>query len=297
VAVESDKPEAIRCLFDVLGELGDDRITIRQVPTVYPSGGEDQLVQLLTNREVPTGGLPSEVGCVVQNVGTAAAVHDWIAKGQPLVSRVTTVTGDGVAAPANVKARLGTPVAELIRLAGGYTEQARHLVVGGPMTGRSVTTDEVPLVKASNCILVLGTMPDQGSAHPCIRCGDCADACPVRLLPQQLHWYAAANDEDKLRTFGLTDCIECGCCDLVCPSRIALTAEFRRAKARIRELEDEQARAERARLRFEARNARLEREERERTAELARQKETAMAVGPEAIAEILRRKRDKDSDS
>ena len=119
----------------------------------------------------------------------------------------------------------------------------------------------------------------------------------MRLLPQQLHWYAAANDEDKLRTFGLTDCIECGCCDLVCPSRIRLTAGFRMAKARIRELDNEKARAERTRLRFEARNARLEREEQERAAELARQKEMAKAVGPEAIAEILRRKRDKGSHS
>jgi electron transport complex protein RnfC len=297
VAVESDKPEAIRCLADALEELGDERITIRQVPTIYPSGGEDQLVQLLTSREVPTGGLPSDVGCVVQNVGTAAAVHDWITSGEPLVSRVTTVTGDGVAAPVNVNARLGTPVAELIRLAGGYTDRARHLVVGGPMTGKSISTDEVPLVKSSNCILVLGALPERGPVQSCIRCGDCADACPVRLLPQQLHWYAAASDENKLRALGLTDCIECGCCDLVCPSRIPLTAEFGAAKARIRNLEDEKARAEHARLRFEARNSRLEREEQERAAELARQKETAKAVGPEAIAEILRRKRDKDSDS
>jgi electron transport complex protein RnfC len=297
VAVESDKPEAIRRLADALGELGDERITIRQVPTIYPSGGEDQLVQLLTRREVPSGGLPSEVGCVVQNVGTAAAVHDWISSGEPLLSRVTTVTGDGVAAPANVNARLGTPVAELIRLAGGYTGRARHLVVGGPMTGKSVTTDEVPLVKASNCILVLGSLPERRPIQSCIRCGDCADACPVRLLPQQLHWYAAAHDEDRLRTFGLRDCIECGCCDLVCPSRIPLTSQFRQAKARLHELEDEKARAERARLRFEARNARLDREEKERAAELARQKETAKAVGPEAIADILKRKRDKDARS
>jgi electron transport complex protein RnfC len=297
VAVESDKPEAIRHVAEALGELGDERITIRQVPTIYPSGGEDQLVQLLTSREVPTGGLPSDVGCVVQNVGTAAAVHDWIMNGKPLISRVTTLTGDGVAAPVNVNARLGTPVAELITLAGGYTERARHLVVGGPMTGKSVSTDEVPVVKASNCILVLGAVPDAGAIQSCIRCGDCAAACPVRLLPQQLHWYAAAGDEDKLHAYGLNDCIECGCCDLVCPSRIPLTARFRKAKTRIRELEDEKARAERARLRFEARNARLEREEQERAAELARQKETAKAVGPEAIAEILRRKRDADRQS
>ena len=163
------------------------------------------------------------------------------------------------------------------------------------MTGKSVSTDEVPLTKASNCILVLSLAQEQAPVLPCIRCGDCADACPVSLLPQQLHWYAAARDENKLRILGLKDCIECGCCDLVCPSRLPLTAEFRQAKLHIRELEDEKARAEHTRRRFEARNARLAREEQERAQELARQKETAKAIGPEAIAEILRRKRDKDS--
>ena len=291
VAVESDKPEAIRRLSEALGELGDDRIIIRQVPTIYPSGGEDQLVLLLTNREVPSGGLPTDVGCIVQNVGTAAAVHDWIVGNEPLISRVTTVTGDGVLSPANVRARLGTPIEDIVAHAGGYTEGARHLVIGGPMTGRSVSTDAVPLVKASNCVLVLGRLPATGPELACIRCGDCAAVCPVRLLPQQLVWHAAADDEKRLREFGLTDCIECGCCDLVCPSHIPLTARFRKAKRRIRELADEKARAERARQRFEARNRRLEREQREREAELARQKESAKAAAPEAIAAILERKR------
>ena len=121
VVVESDKPEAIARLGEALAELGDDRIVLKQVPTIYPSGGEDQLVQLVTNREVPSGGLPTDVGCVVQNVGTAAAIHDWIVNNQPLISRVTTVTGDGVVSPVNVRARIGTPVEEIIRLAGGYT--------------------------------------------------------------------------------------------------------------------------------------------------------------------------------
>ncbi|MEM9404341.1 MAG: electron transport complex subunit RsxC, partial [Pseudomonadota bacterium] len=155
VVVESDKPEAISSLTAALGELDDKRIVIKQVPTVYPSGAEDQLVQLVTNREVPTGGLPSDVGCVVQNVGTAAAVYHWIARGEPLLSRVTTVTGDGVADPVNVLSRLGTPIADIVGLAGGYTDRASHMVIGGPMTGKSVTTDRVPVVKATNCVLVL----------------------------------------------------------------------------------------------------------------------------------------------
>jgi electron transport complex protein RnfC len=295
VVVESDKPEAIRALADALTEVQDDRIVIKQIPTIYPSGAEDQVVQLVTRKEVPTGGLPLDVGCLVQNVGTAAAVYDWICKGEPLISRITTVTGDGVAAPMNVMARIGTTVADVVNFIGGYTERARQLIIGGPMTGKSVSTDRVPLVKATNCILALSETPPIGPERPCIRCGDCAQVCPVLLLPQQLYWYACADNEAKLRAFGLTDCIECGCCDLVCPSQIPLTADFRIAKLRMRELEDEKARAERARERFESRTVRLEREQLLRAKELLEQKQKVKKAGPEAIQEILERSKSKDS--
>jgi electron transport complex protein RnfC len=296
VVVESDKPEALRRLGDALGEFGDDRLILKQVPTIYPSGGEDQLVQLVTNREVPSGGLPTDVGCLVQNVGTAAAVHDWIISGEPLISRVTTVAGDGIVNPMNVRARIGTTVADVVKFTGGYAERAEHLIIGGPLTGKSMSTDHVPLVKATNSILIVLETSFEGRELPCIRCGDCAAVCPVQLLPQQLFWYACADNEAKLRDFGLMDCIECGCCDLVCPSHIPLTADFRIAKGRIRELADEKARAERARRRFEARNERLEREKQDRDAELARQKESAKLAGPAAIAEILKRKQQESED-
>lgn len=296
VALESDKPDAVRALGEALGRVADDRIVLKMVPTIYPSGGEDQLVQLVTNREVPSGGLPSDVGCLVQNVGTAAAIHDWIIDNEPLISRVTTITGDGIANPVNVRARVGTTIGDIIELAGGYTDRAQQLIIGGPMTGKSVTTDRVPLVKATNCVLVISETPSPGAELPCIRCGDCASVCPVQLLPQQLFWYACADDEKKLRDFGLTDCIECGCCDLVCPSHIPLTADFRVAKGRIRELADEKARAARARQRFEARNDRLQREQAERETELAQQKQSAKRAGPAAIAEILKRKQQKSGD-
>ena len=294
VVVESDKPEAIQRLADVMSDLGDDRLVLKQVPTIYPSGGEDQLVQLVTNREVPSGGLPTDIGCLVQNVGTAAAIHDWVQNRQPLISRITTVTGDGIARPMNVRARIGTTIADIVEFAGGYTEHAKQLVIGGPMTGKSVTTDRVPLVKATNCILVISETLSPGPELPCIRCGDCAAVCPVQLLPQQIFWYACADNERQMRAYGLTDCIECGCCDLVCPSHIPLTFDFRMAKARIRELADEKARAERARRRFEARSERLDREQRDRNRELEQQKEAARKTGPEAIAEIMKRKRQKD---
>lgn len=294
VVVESDKPEALRRLEEAANEIGDTRIILKQVPTIYPSGGEDQLVQLVTNREVPSGGLPSDVGCLVQNVGTAVAIYDWIVNHEPLISRITTITGDGVANPMNVNVRLGTTVADVVEYAGGYTDKARHLIIGGPMTGRSVSTDRVPVTKATNCILVLSDIPSPGPEMPCIRCGECAAVCPVQLLPQQLFWYACADDEKHLRSYGLTDCIECGCCDLVCPSHIPLTADFRIAKGRIRELADEKARAERARRRFEERNERRLKEQERRDRELAEQREKAKTAGPAAIAEILRRKKDKD---
>lgn len=291
IVVESDKPDALRALAAAMSDAGDERLVLKQIPTIYPSGGEDQLVQLVTGREVPAGGLPTDAGCLVQNVGTAAAIHDWLVSGEPLISRVTTISGDGITHPMNVRARIGTPIAEIAQLAGGYTADAKHLVIGGPMTGRSVSTDRVPLVKATNCILVLSELRAGGPELACIRCGDCAAVCPVQLQPQQLCWYARADDEVELRRHGLTDCIECGCCDLVCPSHIPLTREFRVAKARIRELDDEKARAERARRRYEARSERLQREQREREKELARQKERAKQAGPEAIAEIMKRSR------
>lgn len=294
VVLESDKPEALRKMADALGELKDERIVLKQVPTIYPSGGEDQLVQLVTNLEVPSGGLPSDVGCVVQNVGTAAAVYRWICEGEPLISRITTVTGDGVAKPMNVKARLGTTIADVIAFSGGYTERANHMIIGGPMTGKSITTDRVPLVKATNCVLVLSQPVPSGDEKPCIWCGECAVVCPVVLQPQQLFWFACADNEAKLRSFGLTDCIECGCCDLVCPSHIPLTASFRQAKARIQELADEKARALRARRRFESRTERLEIDEKKREEELAQQKRSAISAGPKEIQEMVERSRRKN---
>ncbi|MGI9238108.1 MAG: electron transport complex subunit RsxC, partial [Woeseiaceae bacterium] len=174
VVVESDKPEALNSLAEAMSDFDDDRLVLKQVPTIYPSGGEDQLVQLVTNREVPTGGLPTDVGCLVQNVGTAAAINDWIIGNEPLISRVTTIAGDGITNPMNVRARIGTPIADIVEFTGGYAERADHLIIGGPMTGKSISTDRVPLVKATNSILVVWKTSFTGDELPCIRCGDCA---------------------------------------------------------------------------------------------------------------------------
>lgn len=293
VVVESDKPEAIRAMTKALHDAGDGRFSLKIVPTIYPSGGEDQTVQLVTGQEVPSGGLPTDIGCLVQNVGTAAAIWRWVCKGEPLISRITTVTGNGVARPMNVRARIGTTVSDVIAFAGGYTENPRHLIIGGPMTGKSVSTDRVPVVKATNCILVLAETVPLGDERPCIRCGECAEVCPVVLQPQELYWFACADNADKLRELGLRDCIECGCCDLVCPSHIPLAAYFRQAKARILELAAEKERAERARRRFESRTERLTAAERKRQDDLAQQKRSAISAGPEDIRAMVQRSREK----
>lgn len=295
IAVESDKPKASEELAKAIKATGDERLQLKQVPTVYPSGAEDQLVQLLTGREVPAGGLPGDVGCIVQNVATAAAIERWIRHGEALTHRITTISGDGVNSPVNVRARLGTAIADLIPCAGGYSERAKLLVIGGAMTGKSISTDAVPLVKATNCILVMSQPVVVADELPCIRCGECAVVCPVQLLPQQLHWYGAAQDEQQLRKHGLVDCIECGCCDLVCPSHIPLTARFRGAKSTVNELENERARAARAQQRFEARSDRLLGEEQQREQDLAAQKDVARNVGADAIRAILERSQQKDT--
>jgi electron transport complex protein RnfC len=304
VAIESDKPEAWQAMKAAVAE-APEGIRLVQLPTVYPSGGEDQLVRLLTGREVPSGGLPTDVGYLVHNVGTAEAVARLAATGEPLVSRVVTVTGEGIAEPGNYRVRLGTPIADLARAAGGYTEQAACLIMGGPMTGVSLPHDDFPVVGATNCLLFTREPPAASGEpeRPCIRCGECARVCPVRLQPQQLYRHAGhaghtghaghadhagPADEQALALFGLDDCIECGCCDLVCPSHIPLTGSFRRAKAALRLKAHERRKAERARHRFEARERRLA--EREQAAR-ERQEDVRRQAGAAAIREILERRR------
>jgi electron transport complex protein RnfC len=279
IAIESDKPAALAAMRAAVDAAGGARLAVVAVPARYPEGGERQLIQSLTGREVPRGGLPRDVGVVCVNVGTAAAVADAVHRGLPLTSRVVTVTGDGVAAPCNLEARIGAPIADLVAAAGSYTAQATRLIMGGPMMGFALPDDAIGIVKATNCVLVAG--PAEAAARvepqPCIRCGECAQVCPASLLPQQLYWHARAGELDKGREHALDACIECGCCDLVCPSHIPLAAWFRHAKAELRLKDAERIHADHARERFEARQARLEREERERAVRLAA-KQAAIAA-------------------
>lgn len=273
--VEDNKPEAIRQLRQAVAEAGMEWISIVAIPTLYPSGGEKQLIKVLTGKEVPSGSIPAKIGMICHNVTTAFAVAEAIIEGKPLISRYVTITGNGVRQPRNLEVLIGTPISELIAQAGGYTDQVAKLIVGGPMMGFTLGNDEVPITKATNCLLAADSQesPDPGVAVACIRCGQCANACPAKLLPQQMYWYARAKDLEKVQEYNLFDCIECGCCSHVCPSHIPLVQYFRFAKTESWAQEKEQRAAERARQRHEAQIARKERLEAERKAKLRQKKE------------------------
>ncbi|AHF03117.1 electron transporter RnfC [Marichromatium purpuratum 984] len=284
IGIEDNKPEAIAAMRFALGE-SDLRAgaEVVAIPTLYPSGGEKQLIRILTGKEVPSHGIPAQIGIVCQNVGTAHAVAEAVLDGRPLIARVVTVTGRAITAPRNLEARIGTPAADLIACCDGYREQPRKLVCGGPMMGFELGEQGVPVTKPVNCLLALTTAeaPDPGQALACIRCGRCADACPANLLPQQLYWFARAKDFDHAQDYNLFDCIECGCCAQVCPSHIPLVQYYRYAKTEVWAREQEKRKAEEARERHAAKQARLERQERERQARM-RQKKEALAAKAKA---------------
>ncbi|EXJ14623.1 electron transport complex subunit RsxC [Imhoffiella purpurea] len=283
IGIEDNKPEAIEAMRLALTETDMRAYTeIVPIPTLYPSGGEKQLIRILTGKEVPTKGIPAQVGIVCQNVGTAAAVADAVLEGRPLVSRVVTVTGRAIANPRNLQVPIGTPAEDLIAHCGGYRETPARLICGGPMMGFTLRTAATPVTKAANCILALTAeeSPDPGPALACIRCGRCAQACPASLLPQQMYWYARAKDLDRIQDYNLFDCIECGCCAQVCPSHIPLVQYYRFAKTEIWSREQEKRKSEQARARHAAKQARLERQEQERQAKLRKQKEAMAAKAP-----------------
>ena len=279
IGIEDNKPHAIEAMNRATQETD---IEVVVVPTKYPSGGEKQLIRMLTGKEVRSGGIPADVGVVCHNTGTAYAIKRAIMDGEPLISRITTLTGDYVAEKGNYEVLLGTPVGWLLQQAGVKATNLHRLIMGGPMMGFAVHNMAVPVVKTTNCLLVptLEEFPDPAAEQPCIRCGTCAQACPVNLLPQQLYWFAKTKEFDKAAHFNLADCIECGACSYVCPSNIPLVQYYRFAKGEIRTQQQEQAKADHARQRFEARQARLAREEEEK--ERKRQERAKAAAAKQA---------------
>lgn len=284
IGIEDNKPEAIDA---VRAAVGDRDFQIRVFPTKYPSGGEKQLIQILTGEEVPSGGLPADIGMLCQNVGTCVAIHDAVLLGKPLISRITTLTGEALAHPMNVEALIGTPVAELLTFAGLDHARLNRLIMGGPMMGYTLPSMDVPLIKTTNCLLAstLTELPPPPPALPCIRCGECAEVCPASLLPQQLHFFALGQEHEQLKAYNLFDCIECGACAYVCPSSIPLVQYYRAAKGEIRELEQKQHKAEHSKQRFEQRQERLRRAEEQKEADRkARAERAAKAKATQAEA-------------
>ncbi|ENM5842404.1 electron transport complex subunit RsxC [Vibrio mimicus] len=294
IGIEDNKPEAVAALQQAAQ---DKPMVIRVIPTKYPSGGEKQLIKILTNLEVPKGGIPADIGLLVQNVGSLQAIARAILHGEPLIRRVVTLTGDCFRKPRNVWALLGTPVQALLNEFGYKADKKLpRLIMGGPMMGFTLPHAQVPITKTANCILAPTRNELTSSAHEmaCIRCGQCADACPVSLLPQQLQWHAKAQEFDKCEELNLKDCIECGACAYVCPSDIPLVQYYRQAKAEIRTRSIEAEAAERAKARFEEKKARMDRDKAEREnrfkqAAEDRRKEMQQQGGSDAIAAAIER--------
>ena len=282
IGIEDNKPDAIASVEAAIARSGAE-IELATFPTKYPSGGEKQIIEILTGQQVPSGGIPADIGLVCVNPGTAVATKRAIIDGAPLTHRIVTLTGEALASPQNVTACLGTPITALLTHAGLKAESQQRIIHGGPMMGFAVSDLRAPITKITNCLLAPtpAELPLPEPAKPCIRCGHCAEACPASLLPQQLYWYARAKDQEQLTEHRLFDCIECGACAYVCPSQIPLVQYYRAAKGQIRDSEQEKQRSDNSRERFEARQVRLETEAAEREAKRAARKAAAQSKAAE----------------
>lgn len=282
IGIEDNKPEAIEAMQSACQGTSFKVVT---VPVLYPSGGERQLIKLLTGKEVPSGRRPINIGVTCSNTGTAYTVHRAVNHGEAVISRIVTITGN-VAKPQNFEALIGTPLGELVQLAGGARPDTSHYIMGGPMMGFDLNHLDAPLTKAINCVIAASPalFPPKPAAMPCIRCTQCAQSCPCNLQPQELFWFSHSKNFDKARAYNLSDCIECGCCDYVCPSHIPLVSYFRYAKSEIAAQDREKMAAERARQRFEFKQMREEREKAEKAARMAEKAAAAAAAKAAAAA-------------
>jgi electron transport complex protein RnfC len=238
------------------------------VPTIYPAGGEKQLIKVLTGLEVPSGGLPLDLGMIVQNVGTIKALTDYVKHNKPLVERIITVAGDAIKKAQNFIVPIGTPINHLLEQAECQFKKINRIIIGGPMMGYAMPDASIGIDKTSNCVLALteNNTKHHGQLMPCIRCGECVNVCPAELLPQQLHWYINGGNLEKAREHHVFDCIECGACAWVCPSQIKLVDYYRYAKSELKYLDFKRHKSDAAQKRHEQRDARLERLKQERMA-------------------------------
>lgn len=232
IGIEDNKPEAIKVMKEAAK--GNPGIKIVGLRTKYPQGAEKQLINAVTGREVPSGGLPMEAGAVVNNVSTAAAVATAIKTGMPLIDRICTVTGKGIKEPKNIKIKVGTMISEIVDQCGGYEENIGKLIIGGPMMGIATYTDQIPSIKTTSGILVFteeeARIPEESQ---CIKCGKCVETCPAFLQPSYISAYALINNMEMAEKYNAMDCIECGTCSFVCPSKRPLLESIRLAKREI----------------------------------------------------------------
>lgn len=245
IGIENNKPDAVDYLKSI--SKGFQGLEVVALPVKYPQGAEKQLIKALTKREVPSGGLPMDVGCLVHNVGTTLAIYEAVAKLKPLIERIVTVTGDGVKNPKNIRARIGTSFSKLIEFAGGYTDNAAKLIMGGPMMGMAQFTDEVPVIKGTSGILVLSAEKAALTEPlPCISCSRCLDVCPMHLVPTLIATYVEYNKTELSLKKNILDCIECGSCTYICPTKRNLVHLIKLGKMNALELRRKEAAKEKA---------------------------------------------------
>jgi len=279
VAVEDNKPDAVEAMRKAIAAMDGGEIELRVLPTRYPQGGEKQLIYALTGKEIPAGKLPLHIGLLCQNVGTARAVYDAVRLGRSLTERVVTVSGDAVPRPGNINVRLGTPLPFLLARRGLDDLELVRVIHGGPMMGERLPKLDVPVVKSTNGLLAMhraSLHSEHAVEQPCIRCGHCVEACPVGLAPNELAWHCRNDQFDRGQEYDLFDCIECGCCSYVCPSHIPLVHYFRYAKGQVARIEKEREFARISKIRSQARDNRLAREQAERAARRSRVRQQAV---------------------
>ena len=286
IGIEDNKPVAIAAMQAAVAANNFSSMEVVPVPTIYPGGGAKQLIRVLTGIEVAAGVRSTDLGVQCFNVATAYSAHRAIAHGEPLISRIVTVTGN-VERAQNFEVLIGMPVNELVALAGTKPDTNGH-IMGGPMMGVQLPSDRVTVTKATNCIIESSPalFPKPDVQLPCIRCTRCVEVCPAELQPQDLYWFAKAKNFGKAQEFNLFDCIECGACSYVCPSNIPLVQYYRFAKSEIWANEREKDSANIARERHEFQQLRIERDKREKVEKLALKEKASLAAKAAASAQV-----------
>ena len=282
IATESDKRDAIEALDVALEKLlPESELELVKLTPRYPLGSEQQLIEAVTGKQIPSGKHAVDLGMLVFNAGTVKAVYDAIELGRPLISRVTTVCGDTLKTPKNFHVLVGTPVRFLLSLCGADSNRIDRLVVGGSLMGHALYNPDVPVIKTTNCLIAGSRLdfPPQPTARACIRCDFCSSTCPVSLMPQLLYQSLRSNRIDMAEQLGLADCIECGACAYICPSNIPLVQYYRAGKFELTLRQQQQQRSQYRKQRFESRKQRLARDAAQRRG--SRRRSVARPENPE----------------